>query len=104
SRQPLRSLVRDFPAQVEVRPEHSVVHLDDKEPLAASIRDKRYNPVTDAHAVARLTKPSGATIDVPLRFTTTNDVNTYSGDFKTDELGQHRIELISTSNSNGPAT
>jgi hypothetical protein len=54
--------------------------------------------------MAKVTKPSGATIEVPLRFTTTNDVNTYGGDFRADELGQHRIELISTSSSNGPAT
>ena len=71
--------------------------------IVADIRDKRYNAVSDARATARVTKPSGATIEVPLKFTTLNDLNAYTGEFKADELGQHRIELISTSSSIGPA-
>jgi hypothetical protein len=67
----------------------------------ADIRDKKYNAVSDAKAIARITKPSGATVDVPLKFTTLNDANTYDGEFKVDELGQHRIELIGTSGSLG---
>ena len=70
--------------------------------MVADIRDKRFSPVSDAHATARITKPSGATIDVPLKFTTLNDVNTYAGEFKADELGQHRIDLNATSSSIGP--
>ena len=46
-----------------------------------------------------MTKPSGAVVDVPLKFTTLNSVNTYVGEFKADELGQHRIELAGTSTS-----
>jgi hypothetical protein len=53
--------------------------------------------VPDAQATARVTKPSGAIVDVPLKFTTLNSVNTYAGEFKADELGQLRIELIGTS-------
>ena len=45
------------------------------------------------NATARVTKPSGVVVDVPLKFTTLNSVNTYAGEFKADELGQHRIEL-----------
>ena len=37
------------------------------------------------------------TIDLPLKFTTLNDVNSYVGEFKADEPGQHRVELNGTS-------
>jgi len=71
--------------------------MDDTINIVADIRDKRFNPVNDAHATARVTKPSGAIVDVPLTFTTLNSVNTYAGQFKADELGEHRIELTGTS-------
>jgi hypothetical protein len=48
-----------------------------------------------------VTKPSGVTVDVPLKFTTLNSANVYAGEFKADELGQHRIELLGTSTSLG---
>ena len=32
-----------------------------------------------------------------MQFTTLNNVNTYAGEFKADELGDHRIELIGNS-------
>jgi len=69
--------------------------------IVADVRDKKFNAVSDAHATVRITKPSGATVDVPLKFTTLNDANTYNGEFKADELGQHKIELIGTSSSLG---
>ena len=47
-----------------------VLSMDDTGRIVADIRDKRFNPVTDALATARVTKPSGETVDVPLRFTT----------------------------------
>jgi hypothetical protein len=49
-------------------------------------------------------KPSGATVEVPLKFTTVNDLNNYAGEFKADELGQHSIELAGASSSMGPVT
>ena len=71
--------------------------MDDTVRVVADIRDKHYNPVNDARATARITKPSGATLDVPLKFTSINDANVYTGEFKADELGQHGIELVATS-------
>jgi len=37
-----------------------------------------------------------------LKFTTLNGVNTYDGEFKVDELGQHKIELVGSSGTLGP--
>lgn len=101
-RQMLRYLVSSSPLQTEVAAAQDVYAINDAVRIVADIRDKRFNAVSDARASARVIKPSGATVDVPLKFTTLNDANTYSGDFKADELGQHRIELVATSNSIGP--
>ncbi|HEX3183719.1 MAG TPA: glutamine amidotransferase [Pyrinomonadaceae bacterium] len=96
-RQMLRYVVSATPQQIEIGSERDVYAMDDTVNIVADIRDKRYNPVSDAHATARVTKPSGAIVDVPLTFTTLNSVNTYAGQFKADELGEHRIELTGTS-------
>jgi uncharacterized membrane protein len=96
-RQMLRYLVSGTPQQVEIGTEKEVYALDDMVSIVADIRDKKFNPVGDAHATARVTKPSGLVVDVPLKFTTLNSVNTYAGEFKADELGEHRIELIGNS-------
>ena len=100
-RQMLRYLVSTTPLQTEVAADQDVYAMDDTVRIIADIRDKRFNPVNDAHATARITKPSGVVVDVPLKFTTLNDLNTYTGEFKADELGQHRIELAGTSASVG---
>jgi hypothetical protein len=100
-RQMLRYVVSGTPQQIEIGSERDVYALDDTVNIVADIRDRRYNPVSDAHATARVTKPSGAIVDVPLTFTTLNSVNTYAGQFKADELGEHRIELTGTSTGLG---
>jgi len=101
-RQMLRYLVSTTPFQTEIQAEHDVYAMDDVVHIVADVRDKHFNPVSDSHAVARITKPSGVTVEVPLRFTTLNDVNSYTGEFKADELGQHKIELVGTSATLGP--
>jgi uncharacterized membrane protein len=100
-RQMLRYVVSGTPRQIEVGTAKDVYSMDDTINIVADVRDKKFNPVGDAHATARVTKPSGVTIDVPLNFTTLNAVNVYTGEFKADELGQHRIELIGQSASLG---
>ncbi|HJZ79948.1 MAG TPA: glutamine amidotransferase, partial [Pyrinomonadaceae bacterium] len=100
-RQLLRYLVSGTPRQIEVSSQQDVYVMDDTVRVIADIRDKHYNAVNDARATARITKPSGATLDLPLKFTTMDDANVYTGEFKADELGQHGIELIATSASVG---
>jgi len=100
-RQLLRYVVSSTPQQIEVSAAKDVYSMDDTVNIVADLRDKKFNAVGDAHATARVTKPSGATVDVPLTFTTLNNANIYTGEFKADELGQHRIELAGTSASLG---
>ena len=103
-RQMLRYVVSGTPQQIEVSTAKDVYSMDDTVNIVADVRDKKFNAVGDAHATARVTKPSGAIIDVPLKFTTLNNANIYTGEFKADELGQHRIELTGTSVSLGQLT
>ena len=100
-RQMLRYLVSGTPKQVEIGTEKDVYALDDTVNIVADVRDKHFNPVADAHAIARVIKPSGLVVDVPLKFTTLNGTNVYTGEFKADELGQHRIELFGSSGTLG---
>ncbi|HSE24323.1 MAG TPA: glutamine amidotransferase [Pyrinomonadaceae bacterium] len=96
-RQMLRYLVSTTPLQTEISADQAVYAPEDTVRIVADIRDRKFNPVNDAHVVARITKPSGAALDVPLKFTTLDDLNAYTGEFKADEVGQHGIELIGTS-------
>jgi uncharacterized membrane protein len=96
-RQLLRYVVSTTPQQIEISTAKDVYSMDETVNIVADVRDKKFNAVGDAHATARVTKPSGETVDVPLRFTTLDNANTYTGEFKADELGQHRIELLGTS-------
>ncbi|HKV32788.1 MAG TPA: glutamine amidotransferase [Pyrinomonadaceae bacterium] len=100
-RQMLRYVVSGTPHQIEVSTAKDVYSMDDTVNIVADVRDKKFNAVGDAHATARVTKPSGATVDVPLKFTTLNSANIYTGEFKADELGQHKIELLGQSTSLG---
>jgi len=100
-RQLLRYVVSTTPRQIEISTAKDVYSMDDTVTIVADVRDKKFNAVGDAHATARVTKPSGATVDVPLKFTTLNNENIYTGEFKADELGQHQIELAGTSASLG---
>ena len=96
-RQMLRYLVSTTPLQTEISAEQDVYAPEDTVRIVADIRDRKFNPVNDAHVLARITKPSGEVLDVPLKFTTLDDLNSYTGEFKADEVGQHGIELIGTS-------
>ena len=60
--------------------------------------------MTDARAVARVVKPSRATAEVPLRFTARDESNVYVGEFKSEELGRHRVELTAGGPSIGEAS
>ena len=51
-RQMLRYLVSGTPLQTEVSSEQDVYALDDTVRIVADIRDKKYNAVADAHAIA----------------------------------------------------
>jgi uncharacterized membrane protein len=102
-RQMLRYLVQATPRQFEVAAEQDVYAPGDAVRIVADVRDKRFHPVADARAAARVVKPSGAGVDVPLRFTARDDANVYVGEFRVEELGRHRVELSASGPSVGEA-
>jgi uncharacterized membrane protein len=102
-RQMLRYLVQGAPRQFEVAAGQDVYAPGDSVRIVADLRDKKFNPATDARAVARVVKPSGATAEVPLRFTARDEANVYVGEFRAEELGRHRIELTASGASIGEA-
>jgi hypothetical protein len=89
---------------VEVSTEQDIYGLGDPVRVVADARDKRHESVADARVTARITKPSGASVEVPLRFTARDDANVYVGDFKADELGRHRVELSAMGAKTGALT
>lgn len=95
-RQMLRYLVSTSPEQIEISTERDSYAAGDAVRILAEVRDKKYEPIKDARAVARVIKPSGASVEVPLRFTARDDANFFGGEFKADELGTHRVELSAT--------
>ncbi|MGH9903674.1 MAG: hypothetical protein ACRD68_17845, partial [Pyrinomonadaceae bacterium] len=102
-RQMLRYLVNASPGQTEVAAERDLYALTDTVRVVADIRDKKYHPAADARAAARIVKPSGATAEVPLRFNARDGADVYTGEFKPDELGRHRIELSASGAAIGAA-
>ena len=103
-RQMLRYLVSTTPNQTEVAAERDIYGLNDTVRIIADIRDQKYHPVSDARATARVVKPSGASIVVPLSFTARDGANVYAGELKADELGRHHIELNANGSGIGTVT
>jgi uncharacterized membrane protein len=92
-RQMLRYLVSTTPGPVEVASERDVYTTGDPVKLHAEVGDKKYEPVKDAQITARITKPSGATIEVPMQFNFGEEANDYRGEFTPEEMGLHKLEL-----------
>ena len=92
-RQMLRYLVSTTPGPVEAASERDVYATGDPVNLHAEVDDKKYEPVKDAQVTARITKPSGATVEVPMQFNFGEEANDYRGEYTPDEKGVYRIDL-----------
>jgi len=99
----LRYLVQSSPRQFEVAAEQDVYAPGDSVRIVADVRDRKFQAVADARAAARVTKPSGTSVEVPLRFTARDDANVYVGEFRSDEVGRHRVELTASGAAIGTA-
>ncbi|MGH9768740.1 MAG: glutamine amidotransferase [Blastocatellia bacterium] len=96
-RQLTRYLVSATPRQYEVGAERDVYTKGDLVVLRGEVNDKKFNAVTDAQVVARITKPSGATAEIPLKVNFGERQNSagadYRNEFTPDENGLHKIEM-----------
>jgi uncharacterized membrane protein len=94
-RQLLRYLVSAAPRQYEVAAERDVYTKGDPVTLRGEVNDKKFNAVVDAQVVARVTKPSGATAELPLKINFGERQNSadYRNEFTPDENGLYKIEM-----------
>jgi hypothetical protein len=96
-RQLLRYLVSSTPNQFEVAAERDVYTKGDVVMLRGEVGDKKFNPVTDAQVMARITKPSGAAVDIPLKVNFGEQPNgtatDYRNEFTPDENGLYKVEM-----------
>jgi uncharacterized membrane protein len=98
-RQLLRYLVSASPRQYEVAAERDVYTKGDMVILRGEVSDKKFNAITDAQVVARVTKPSGATAEIPLKINFGEGPQRsgadYRNEFTPDENGLYKIEMTS---------
>jgi uncharacterized membrane protein len=96
-RQLLRYLVSAAPRQYEVAAERDVYAKGDVATLRGEVNDKKFNPLTDAQVVARVTKPTGATIEIPLKINFSEQAGgpatDYRSEFTPDENGVYQVEM-----------
>jgi uncharacterized membrane protein len=91
-RQMLRWLVADVPAPVEARPTVDRVEPGEPVTIEASVVDPTWLDINDAHVMARVTRPGGTTLDVPLQWTGERD-GQYRGTFVSTVPGAYEIAV-----------
>lgn len=94
-RQLLRWLVAEAPDRVTLTTSADRVERGDELTLTASVMDPMFLAVNGARVVATVTAPSGATTDVPLRWTGDRD-GEYRGSVAPDEDGAYTVKVSAT--------
>jgi hypothetical protein len=89
-RQLLRWLTSDVPNRITVASPSDVVSVREPIALNAEVADSGFVMRNDAHVVAHLTAPSGATRDVPMEWAVDRD-GEYRATFTPDEAGNYEI-------------
>jgi len=89
-RQMLRWLVTDVPSPLEATTTTDRVEPGEAVTIEASVVDPTWLDVNDAHVMARVTRPGGTTLDVPLQWTGERD-GQYRGTFVTTVPGAYEI-------------
>ncbi len=91
-RQMLRWLVADTPAPVEASTTTERVEPGEAVTIEASVVDPTWVELNDAHVIARVTRPGGSTLDVPLQWTGEHD-GQYRGTFVSTVAGAYEIAI-----------
>jgi len=97
-RQMFRWLVDGVPDMVEARTTTERVEPGEAVTVEATILDKSYVELNDASVTARVTRPNGATLDVPLEWTGERD-GLYRGTFVSTEAGTYEVAVDSSKGS-----
>ena len=91
----VRWLVDGVPDRVMVSAVPARVQKGEPVTLTADVLDKEFKGINDGRITARVTLPSGATVDVPMEWTVEQD-GEYRGRFTPTEDGLHRISAGGT--------
>jgi uncharacterized membrane protein len=91
-RQMLRWLVTDVPAPLEASTTTDRVEPGEAVTIEASVVDPTWVELNDAHVMARVTRPGGTTLDVPLQWTGERD-GQYRGTFVSTVPGAYEIAI-----------
>jgi uncharacterized membrane protein len=102
-RQMLRWLVADSPAPVEASTTVERVEPGEAVTIEASVVDPTWLDVNDAHVMARVTRPGGSTLDVPLQWTGERD-GQYRGTFVSTVPGAYEIAIDAERNGKAIGT
>ncbi|HEY3159745.1 MAG TPA: glutamine amidotransferase [Vicinamibacterales bacterium] len=97
-RQQLRWLVDGVPGVVDARATSERVEPGEAVTLEATVVDKTYVELNDASVTARVTRPNGSTLDVPLEWTGERD-GLYRGRFVSSEPGTYEVAVDSSRGS-----
>jgi len=91
-RQMLRWLVTDVPGSIEASTTTDRVEPGEPVTIEASVVDPTWVELNDARVVARVTRPGGTTLDVPLQWTGERD-GQYRGTFVSTVPGAYEIAV-----------
>ena len=91
-RQLLRWLVDGVPGVVDVKTTVDRVEPGEAVTIEANVVDPTYVEVNDGSVTARVTRPGGATLDVPLQWTGERD-GQYRGTFVSAEPGSYEVDV-----------
>ena len=102
-RQLLRWLTSDVPNRITVTSQSDVTGVREPIALNAEVADSGFVMRNDAHVVAHLTAPSGATRDLPMEWAVDRD-GEYRATFTPDEAGNYQIvaEVEDVAKSSAP--
>jgi len=92
-RQLLRYLVSTTPNPIEVYSERDVYAAGDTVGLRAEVNDKKFEPIKEAQVIARVTSPSGQTVDVPMTYGVTENSADHRAEYAPTENGLYRVEI-----------
>ena len=60
------------------------------------MNDKKWEAIKDATVHTRVVKPSGASVELPLKINFTEQASDYRADFSPDEKGVYKLEMKAT--------
>jgi uncharacterized membrane protein len=104
-RQLLRYVVSTTPNQFEVTSEREVYALGDLINVRGEVNDKKWEAIKDAQVSARVIKPSGASVELPLKLNFSSEAvsqsvspagtqpSDYRNEFAPDEQGVYKLEM-----------